>query len=70
MIRLNYVLLVLALCMYACSDSDQNTSSEKKPIKTIIDPQLQALEKAKGVEQKLLDAAEQQRKLIDAQENH
>jgi|TARA_B110000091_G_C13719434_1_gene434109 hypothetical protein len=33
----------------------------------VIDPQLKALEKAKGVEQQLLDAAEQQRKQIDTQ---
>lgn len=70
MVRFGYMLIVLVLCLPACSDNDESSSSAKESKKTIIDPQLQALEKAKGVEQQLLDAAEQQRKLIDAQDNH
>ncbi len=41
----------------------------KESEKTVLDPQLRALEKAKGVEQQLLDAASQQREVIDAYEN-
>ena len=70
MIRFNYSLIVFALCVSACSDSEDNTSSVKQSNKTFIDPQLQALEKAKGVEKQLLDAADQQRKLIDSQDNY
>jgi hypothetical protein len=70
MIRINVLLIVLGLFLTACSDNDHSSSESKQPVKTIIDPQLKALEKAKGVEQQLLDAAEQQRKLIDAQENY
>ena len=70
MVGYGYMLIVLVLCLPACSDNDNASSSNaKESKKTIIDPQLQALEKAKGVEQQLLDAAEQQRKLINAQEN-
>ena len=70
MIRFSYLLFVLMLGVSACSDNDNASSQSKEPIKTVIDPQLKALEKAKGVEQQLLDAAEQQRKLIDAQDNY
>jgi hypothetical protein len=70
MTRLNYLLIVLPLLLTACSDNDDSSPESKQPVKTVIDPQLKALEKAKGVEKQLLDAAEQQRKLIEAHENH
>ncbi len=70
MIRCDCLLIVLALYLTACSDNENSSSEPKQSVKTIIDSQLNALEKAKGVEQKLLDATEQQRKLIAAQQNH
>lgn len=69
MVRFVYILTVLVLCLPACSNNDDTSSSAKESKKTFIDPQLKALDKAKGVEQQLLDAAQQQRKLIDAQGN-
>lgn len=67
MIRLSVLLIMLALCLTACSGNEDSASESKQVTKTVIDPQLKALEKAKGVEQQLLDAAEQQRKQIDTQ---
>ncbi len=67
MIRFSALLIMLALCLTACSENEDSPSESKQVTKTVIDPQLKALEKAKGVEQQLLDAAEQQRKQIDTQ---
>ena len=70
MIRLNLLLIVLCLCFTACSDNNDSAAESKQAVKTVIDPQLKALEKAKGVEQQVLEAAEQQKKLIEAQQNN
>lgn len=68
--RFNCVLIAVVLSLSACSDGSDNSSSVKQSNKTVIDSQLHALEKAKGVEKKLIDAADQRKMLIDAQENH
>lgn len=54
---------MLVLCVVACSDNEKSSAQSEE---SIIEPQMKALEKAKGVEQQLLDAAEQQRKHIEA----
>ncbi|MFK8028125.1 MAG: hypothetical protein AB8C40_08730 [Gammaproteobacteria bacterium] len=69
MVRYCNLLFVLILCVSACSESDNASMHAKESEKTVLDPQLRALEKAKGVEQQLLDAASQQREVIDAYEN-
>lgn len=49
--------------LISCSDNGtQNSESEK----TVIDSQLRALDKAKGVEQHILDSAVKQREQIDS----
>lgn len=60
MTRFNYLLVVLSSCLTACSDDDSSPVN-----KTVIEPQLQALDKAKDVDQQLLNAAERQEKLIE-----
>jgi hypothetical protein len=40
----------------------------KPPEKTVFDPQIQAIKKARQVEQKVLDAAQQQRDNVERQE--
>lgn len=60
MMRFIYLLVVLALCLAACSDDDSSISN-----KTVIDVHLEALDKTKDVEQQLMNAAERQDKLIE-----
>ena len=67
MLRIKLLLSSVIFCLISCSDNE-NASVETEPKKTVIDHQIQALEKAKGVEQQIMDAAEQQQKLIEAQE--
>ena len=49
------------LLLVACGES-------KPPEKTVLDPQLQAIKKAREVEQKLEDSAQRQREQIERQE--
>ncbi len=49
--------------LIGCSDNNSSSSN-----KSVIDPQIQALEKAKAVEQRLLDSANKQREKIDSYE--
>ncbi len=51
--------------LFGCTESE-NTSTETK--KTVIDHQIKALEKAKGVEQQLFDSASKQKEQIDSYE--
>jgi|GEM_PF-1607057 len=48
----------------ACSDSSSTNDDAKK---TVIDHQIKALEKAENVEAQILEAAQQQRAIIDTQ---
>lgn len=53
--------MVMVLCLVllgACGES-------KPPQKTVFDPQVQALKKARAVEQNIQDAAQQQREQIE-----
>jgi hypothetical protein len=53
--------MAVGLCLVllgACGES-------KPPVKTVLDPQVQALKKAREVEQKLQDAAAQQREQME-----
>jgi len=65
------VVSFLFVLMIGCSDNNDNRAqkqgNEEQTRKTVIDPQLEALERAKAVEQDVLDAAEKQRKEIDEQ---
>ncbi len=47
----------------SCSDNGTQNSESKK---TVIDSQLRALDKAKGVEQDILDSVAKQREQIDS----
>jgi CHASE3 domain sensor protein len=57
-------IVLVAAYLQACSD---NASDSDNAASIVIDPQIQALEKAKNVEAQILDAANQQRALIDKQ---
>lgn len=60
---LAFVMAVLAAC------GEHRTAAEKPAASpSVIEPQLKALEKAKGVEQTLADQAEAQRKAIEEAE--
>ena len=51
--------------LFGCSDREDKST---EPQKTVIDHQIKALEKAKGVEQQLFDSAAKQKDEIDAYE--
>jgi len=51
----------------ACSSEQEKTATENQQHKALYKAVNQPLEKAKGVEQLILDGAEQQRKQIDEQ---
>lgn len=57
------MLISCLIVLFSCSDN--STSTENK--KTVIDHQIKALEKAKGVEAQIFDSAQQQREIIDNQ---
>ena len=59
--RSSIILLVLLLC--ACSDGGQQPRTQDR----IYDTQRQALEKAKGVDDTVMDAAQRQRAEEEAQ---
>jgi predicted small lipoprotein YifL len=58
---------LLALVMVALAACGERSTPAEKPAASpsAIEPQLKALEKAKGVEQTLADQAEAQRKAIE-----
>ena len=63
--------LILCIFSIALSACDKPASSTKAveapaPVKTIIDDQLKALQKAKDMAKQVEDAAEKQRQTIDA----
>lgn len=64
---MNIVIRCFVFCsiilLVNCSDNEAQNSASKK---TVIDNQLQAMEKAKGVEQQILDSAAKQREQIDS----
>jgi hypothetical protein len=58
------VLILAAVALGACGEKASPPAiPPQKP--SVIDPQLRALEKARGVEQTLQDSAENQRRTID-----
>ena len=57
--------LIFAMTLLACSDNSSTHDDQSQ--KTVIDHQIKALEKAKSVEQQILNAADQQRAFIDEQ---
>tara|TARA_R110002096_G_scaffold434973_1_gene658948 strand:- start:2074 stop:2286 length:213 start_codon:yes stop_codon:yes gene_type:complete len=70
MTRFAFISILLVFCLAACSDNNHDSATTKDSGKTIIDPQIQALEKAKSVEKQLLDAADKQRNYIESQGDH
>jgi len=54
-----YLLVVLALLLTGCE--------QEPPEKTVWDDQLKTMDKARDVEQQVLDAAEMQRKAMEEQ---
>lgn len=50
--------ILFCIGLLACGES-------KPPEKTVLDPQLQALKKARAVEQKLQEAAQQQQQQVE-----
>ena len=59
-----YFAAFLLMLLVSCSE---NESGESTSNKTVIDNQLRALEKAKNVEQQILESAAKQKERIDAQ---
>jgi hypothetical protein len=55
-------LVAMLVALAGCGDS-------KPPVKTVFDPQLEALKKARQVEQKVLDAAQKERDNVERQES-
>lgn len=53
-------IMFIAALLAGCSDS-------KPPQKTVFDPQIEAMKKARGVEQKLEAAAQRQRENVERQ---
>lgn len=49
--------LIAALALGACAPAPEPPAPEPERRPTVIDPQLQALDKAKGVESQVLDAS-------------
>ena len=62
---IKFICVSSIILLLGCSESN-NTDSETK--KTIIDHQIRALEKAKGVEQQLFDSAAKQQEQINEYE--
>lgn len=63
---MKYLLCVIFVSsLPACSDN--TSTNEDTNEKTVIDHQIKSLEKAKNVEAQILDAAQLQRAVIDAQ---
>ncbi len=65
--KLLLTLILLAIALAACDNKTpgNNLAATPEPPKTMIDNQLKALDKAKGVEQQIQDAADKQRQAID-----
>ena len=63
------IVIMLGFLFTACADQpDQQNKSEEKPqTSTMFDTQLDALEKAKGVEQSLEDAVKEREKAMREQ---
>lgn len=57
------VLILAAAVLSACSEKPAPGPAQKQP--SVIEPQLHALERAKGVEQTLQQGTDSQRKTID-----
>lgn len=57
--------VIFVSSLLACSDDTSTNEDANK--KTVIDHQIKALEKAENIEAQILDAAQQQRAVIDAQ---
>ncbi len=58
--------LAVALALAACGEqSSSSKTAPADPPRTVIDPQLRAMDKARGLEQTLSDQAESQRRTID-----
>lgn len=55
----------LLLLLSACTSSDEEASADKESHKVLYNAVNQPLEKAKGVEQEILDNAEQQKKQME-----
>lgn len=49
--------LIVALALAACAPAPDPPATEPERRPTVIDPQLQALDQARGVESEVLDAA-------------
>ncbi|MCF6262694.1 MAG: hypothetical protein L3J24_03810 [Xanthomonadales bacterium] len=64
-----FSLLLLILALTACEEPEQTADAAalEKPTQRIMEEQFQALDKARGVEKSLQDAAEKQRKAIEEQ---
>ena len=60
-----FISLVLLLLVTGCGKQEAQPPSSK-PQKTLIDDQLKVLDKAKGVEDTVLEGAERKRKAIEA----
>ncbi|MCF6224829.1 MAG: hypothetical protein L3J22_00800 [Xanthomonadales bacterium] len=62
-------LLLLMLVLNACGEPQQtaNSAAPEKPSQRVMEEQFQALDKARGVEKSLQEAAEKQRKAIEEQ---
>ncbi|WP_198264788.1 hypothetical protein [sulfur-oxidizing endosymbiont of Gigantopelta aegis] len=58
-------IIFAAYLLVACSDEHQANNEHMKQNSSILNSQMQALEKAKGVEQLVNDHAEEQRQEID-----
>jgi hypothetical protein len=67
-----FVLTVLAVAGCAGSDDDDTTGPAKKTARpaedTVFRDQVQTLDRARGVEQQLMDSAATQRKALEEQE--
>lgn len=60
-------MLVLPVLMSGCSKDQENTAPAESKQGKIFNTQIQALEKAKGVEQMLQNGADKQRQKIEEQ---
>ena len=63
------VLVLMAVLVGGCSGDDEQDGAAKPGGETIFQEQIDALEKAKQVEQLLQNSNEQQRRLLEEQGN-
>ena len=64
---LSVALMILCFGIAGCAEGEEQKRASQSGRETVFQPQIDALDKARGVEKMLLESSEEQRKLLESQ---